>query len=305
MNKLLQVHKYLICATVLGLALAVLLNIFLFAPAKDQLEELRQDVEGAEATLRKMGVPADVGTLNTMLMQTTKQQSERRKQCDTLMDRYAVPYLSTVQNNGWKDMAAFVSKNPMPTRDMYMREFERIIQNSPMGNLDVSGSRLGLARDSDSEERDRLLLRLWGIETILEKVKSHELTLARETQEAQKETVSSRRRGAAVPEKASAGTAEIPAIASLEPVEMVQEVSKKTTLKMLKLEFLVGVTGPMNSLAAFASELARQDCGFGIDAFELTLQAPPPGAPGDSDGALRLNLKLVSFISLETDRKRK
>ena len=143
MNKLLQVHKYLICATVLGLALAVLLNFFLFAPAKEQLEELRQDVESAEATLRKMGVPADVGTLNTMLMQTTKQQSERRKQCDTLMDRYAVPYLSTVQNNGWKDMAAFVSKNPMPTRDMYMREFERIIQNSPMGNLDVSGSRLG------------------------------------------------------------------------------------------------------------------------------------------------------------------
>ena len=305
MNKLLQVHKYLICAAVFGLVGAVLLHLFLALPAHEQVEELQNDVQSAEAALRKMGVPADANKLNSLLTQTSKMQKEWQKQCESLMDRYAGPYLKVVQDNGWKDMGAFVSQNPKPTRAMYMSEFERIIQTSPMGNLDVAGSRLGLARDSDCEERYRLLLRLWGLEKILEKAKAHELTLARDELEVQKETAGSRRRGNSPPERSSPAKTEIPAITSLEPVEMLQEAGKTTKLKMLKLEFLLGVTGPLERLAAFEAELARQDCGFGIDAFELTLQAPPPGAPANSDGTLRLNLKLVSFISLETDRKRK
>ena len=77
MNKLLQVHKYLICICVLGLVFAVLLNLFLFAPVKEQLEDLRQDVEDAESALRKMGMPADVGSLNKLLAQASGMQADR------------------------------------------------------------------------------------------------------------------------------------------------------------------------------------------------------------------------------------
>ena len=134
----------------------------------------------------------------------------------------------------------------------------------------------------------------------------HELTLANDELEMpKKETTVSRRHGNANPERNPSVKSASLAIASLAPVEMMQTIGKTTTLRMLKLEFLIGVTGPMERLAAFASELGRQDCGFGIEAFELTLQPPAPGTPAESDGTLRLNLKLVSFISLDTSKKKK
>ena len=305
MNKLLQVHKYLICVCVLGLVLAVLLNLFLFAPVKEQLEELRQDVEGAESALRKMGMPADVASLNKLLAQASGMQAERQKQCDKLLERYEAAFLPAIQKNGWRDMGEFVRQKPQPTRDMYMREFERIIQNSPMGNLNASGARLGIELNSDSSDRYRLLLRLWGLETLIVQMVRHELTLANDELEIPKETTISRRHGNANSERNPSAKSPALAIASLAPVEMMQTIGKTTTLRMLKLEFLIGVTGPMERLAAFASELGRQDCGFGIEAFELTLQPPAPGAPAESDGTLRLNLKLVSFISLDTNKKKK
>ncbi|MBP5638166.1 MAG: hypothetical protein J6X55_01710 [Victivallales bacterium] len=299
MNNLLPIHKYLLGACALGVLLVCIVHYLWLKPIGEQLESLKEEVEDSKKALIHFAVPEDVQMLNTLMGQAKGTLKERKTQSRELLDKYDAVYLPVIQKNGWKNTEAFIAHKPQPSRDMYMREFERVIQLSPMGNLNLPGGKLGLEISSDSPKRHQLLLQLWGIETILTKAKLRQLSLATDAQgvaDSQNRSGRGNRKG-----DSSSNNLELPALSVLNPTELSSVGSKKSDI--LKLTFVIGVTGNLNDLAGFISDLRQPECYFGFDGFELIHLPPANDAPAEKPGVLRLNLKLVSFFPMDDSGK--
>lgn len=299
MNKLLKVHKIILVSSFVVILLSVVVYINFGVPAQKS-KKLSRQVNELRETLAGMGASADRDSLESMKSRARARRSELEENVGKSLELYQSLYVPAIQQHNWT-LKSFVEQKPKPTRDMYMTEYERVIVQSPYGSLDGAEGMLGLSRDSDAEDRQRLLLQLWCLESLLSQAQACHLELVRQPskQSAGEVSAAGRGRGGNQSKGGGAKKREVACLQVLAPVETGHRGrGDERRPGLLRLSFRIGLKGSLSEVAQFMHGLGSEGTFFGLGEFELLQLPPGREAEAGAVGPVQLNLECITFVPL-------
>lgn len=299
MKNLLPVHKIILLSSLIGVIVSGILFFHVVSPTGKSFKKLTREVKDLESQMSGMNAPQDETLLLGMQSQASSRRSDVQEKVVQMLKHYEGTYVPAIVRNSWT-LSSFVRQKPTPSRDFYMKEFDRVIRRSPFGNLDIGGSGLGLTRESDSEQRYQLLLQLWCVETLLGKSKELNLELVFEETESgvQQQARAGRRRTVSL-EEDLVPKKRLPCLTIQPPVELMTGSGESRKARLVELSFQLGVSGSLEDIAEFMKTLGSQGTFFGIRSFEMSQLPPKTGEL--KNGPIQLNIECVTYVSVENN----
>lgn len=296
LNRLLPAHKIILLSSAIALALALVLHINGTGPNAAKHKRLSQQVKDLEEQLQGMQLPQDAEAIASVRLRAAARHEALQEDLDKAMGRYRSLYEPLIQKNNWT-LDSFIRKAPLPPRNFYVNEFDRIVVQSPYGNLDVPGSPLGLEREVYGDNAHWQMLQLWCLDVLLTQAKTLDLELVFSERKAQTNANRSRRKQAA-PQKGATRVAELMVLPAVETGWTGQGEKRRATL--VRLGFRLALRGRLAQLESFVRLLGKPGTFFGVSAFELVQLPPAKNAKAEDlkAGCQELRLECLTYLPL-------
>lgn len=297
MRRLLPAHKIILLLSAFGLAMALVVYINGTGPNAAQYRKLSAQVKDLEEQLAAMRLPAGQDALAAMRQRAAARRKDIADAMGKAMARYRSLYEPLIQKNSWT-LDSFIRKAPLPPRNFYVNEFDRVIVHSPYGSLDTPDASVGLSRDVYSEDAHLQTLQLWCIDVLLGLAREQGLELVFVERKPSQQAPARRRQALAA---AAAKTVRVAELVALPP-EQTGWVGRGERRRptMTRLAFRLSLRGGLAQHEAFLRALSRPGTFFGVGAFELLQEPPESGAGAEALRAGRqvLRLECLTFVPL-------
>lgn len=297
MRRLLPAHKIILLLSAFGLALALIVYVNGTGPNAAQHRKLSAQVKDLEEQLAAMRLPAGQDALAAMRQRAAARRQDIAGSLGKAMERYRSLYEPLIQKNSWT-LDSFIRKAPLPPRNFYVNEFDRVIVHSPYGSLDTPDASVGLSRDVYSEDAHLQTLQLWCVDVLLGLAREQGLELVFAERKASAAPQPRRRQALAA---AAAKTVRVAELVALPP-EQTGWVGRGERRRptMTRLAFRLSLRGGLAQHEAFVRALSRPGTFFGVGAFELLQEPPESGAGAEALRAGRqvLRLECLTFVPL-------